>query len=108
MKINTNGAKAPAKEVPVKEAPAKEVPVKEAADKKKVHDFLLSCGEKGAQASDIAIHLGFITKETDVKSPDYKAACKKVRKLARDVVDSDPNGKRDVRDGRQKIYQLLA
>jgi hypothetical protein len=77
-------------------------------DAKKIHAFLVQKGKDGAQASDIAMHLGWIEKDADPKSPEFKAACKKVRKLARDVVDNTDGGSRTVRNGRQKVYQILA
>lgn len=82
-------------------------PKVDSENNKKVHAFLVQRGKDGAQASDIAIHLGFIEKGEDSKSSEFKMACKKVRKIARDVVDNDPKGSREVRNGRQKIYQIV-
>jgi hypothetical protein len=90
-------------------APATEVKTKsESETNKKVHAFLVDKGKDGAQASDIALHLGLIEKDADPKSDEFKAACKKVRKIARDVVDNAKGGTREVRNGRQKVYQILA
>jgi hypothetical protein len=87
-------------------APVEAKPKVDSENNKKVHAFLVQRGKDGAQASDIAIHLDFIGKDEDSKSPEFKMACKKVRKIARDVVDNDPKGSREVRNGRQKIYQI--
>ena len=108
MKIDVNDKKA---EATTATAPAAKVEVKAKTDSennKKVHAFLVQQKEKGAQASEIALHLGLINKDTDPKSFEFKSACKKVRKICRDVVDNDPKGTRDVRNGRQKVYQILA
>ena len=109
MKINVKENDKDSKATPVATATAPaETKVKaDSENNKKVHAFLVQKGKDGAQASDIAIHLGFIEKDTDPKSAEFKAACKKVRKIARDVVDGDPKGSREVRNGRQKIYQIV-
>jgi len=108
MKIEVNEKEQNAKTA---NAPAQTTEAKPKAqneDAKKIHAFLVQKGKDGAQASDIALHLGWIEKDADPKSPDFKAACKKVRKLARDVVDNSNGGSRTVRNGRQKVYQILA
>ena len=106
MKINVSKNSDNKEETPVATAPAAEAkPKADSENNKKVHAFLVQRGKEGALASDIAIHLGFMTKDTDAKSEEYKTACKKVRKIARDVVDSAPNGSREVRNGRQKVYR---
>ena len=89
-------------------APAEAKPKADSENNKKVYAFLVQKGKDGAQASEIAIHLGFIEKDTDPKSSEFKQACKKVRKICRDVVDNAKGGSREVRNGRQKIYQILA
>jgi len=108
MKIETPATKEKEAKAPAA-APAAEVkPKGQSEDAKKVHAFLVQKGKDGAQASDIALHLGLIEKDTDPKSLEFKTACKKVRKIARDVVDNAKGGTREVRNGRQKIYQILA
>lgn len=107
MKIKVNPENGGNKgETPVATAPVEAKAKTDSENNKKVHAFLVQKGKGGALASDIAIHLGFMTKDTDAKSEEYKSACKKVRKIARDVVDSAPNGSREVRNGRQKVYQI--
>lgn len=109
MKIKVNPENGSNKEeTPVATAPAEAKPKTDSENNKKVHAFLVQRGKDGAQASDIAIHLGFIGKDTDAKSEEFKMACKKIRKIARDVVDNAKGGSREVRNGRQKVYQILA
>lgn len=106
MKINVE-EKGKDKEATPATAPVEAKPKVDSENNKKVHAFLVQRGKDGAQASDIAIHLDFIKADEDPKSPEFKTACKKVRKIARDVVDNDPKGSREVRNGRQKIYQIV-
>ena len=106
VNLNTEAAEASKPVAAQAAAPEKEVKKVDSENNKKVEAFLIQKGSKGAQASEIAIHLGLMDKNTDAKSQDFKAACKKVRMIARDVVDKHPKGNREVRDGRQKIYTI--
>ena len=108
MKIDVNNKGKGKEATPANtSAPVEAKPKVDSENNKKVHAFLVQRGKDGAQASDIAIHLDFIKADEDPKSPEFKTACKKVRKIARDVVDNDPKGSREVRNGRQKIYQIV-
>jgi len=108
MKIDVKENAKDSKATPVAAAPVEAKVKADSENNKKVHAFLVQKGKDGAQANDIAIHLGFIEKDVDPKSDEFKAACKKVRKICRDVVDNAKGGSREVRNGRQKVYQILA
>ena len=90
------------------EAPAEK---KESSVVTQVVDYLKSKGEDGATANEVAVQLGYITQE-QLDNPKenkeaIKMAGKKTRKHLRDAVDKH-GGKREVRDGRTKIYQILS
>jgi hypothetical protein len=72
----------------------------------KIQDFLKSKGQEGATAVQIGEHLGLI--KSEMSKEETKSAAKKVRKFARDAVDGIDGGKRDVRNGKNKVYQILA
>jgi len=72
--------------------------------------YLKSKGADGATANDVAVHLGYMTQE-QLDNPKenkdaIKTAGKKARKYLRDAVDKN-GGKREVRDGRTKVYQII-
>ena len=65
MKIDVKETAKDSKATPVATAPAETKVKADSENNKKVHAFLVQKGKEGAQASEIAIHLGFIEKDTD-------------------------------------------
>jgi len=117
-KINVDTQEKPVDEVKVEnqaEAEIKEEVVEKTAKSKKVNSeevektvkFLESKGEEGATAFEIAVHLGKLEANADPTDSDAKSACRHVRVIARAAVDNHDNGKRDVRKGKNKLYQIM-
>lgn len=79
---------------------------KDSEDVKKTVDFLKSKGEEGATAIEIAVHLGKLDSDPDPKDPETKSVARATRVIARAAVDKH-GGKRDVRKGKNKLYQIL-
>lgn len=107
-KINLKNSEV--EETKVEETKVEETKVEEtqekqelSGDSKKIYDFLKSKGSEGATANNIAVHLGWLTKDSskeEKKEQEYK-----VRRLVRSVVDKQ-GGSREVRNGRNKVYQI--
>ena len=101
-------------QAPVEAPVANPAPIAEAKPKaaKKVDSgtvlqivtFLKSKGKDGASANEIGKNLGWV--KDGMSKEDLKTTEKKVRTFARVAVDTN-NGKRDVRNGRNKVYQIL-
>jgi len=76
---------------------------------KQIQDYLITKKADGATAEAIGVHLGEI--KSDMTKQEKAQKCREVRKYARNAVDKAPEGytgSREVRTGRNKVYQIMA
>lgn len=99
IEINTQEAKPVEKTTP-------DVKSKETKLSEQIAAYLTDKKEEGATAHEMALAFGLIDKDSD--KPTLKAAERKIRALARKVVDQAENGARTVRNQRNRVYQILS
>ena len=74
----------------------------------KVRAAIITAGGSGLTAKAIAVAVGAMEASTVESSSEFKEATRRVRQAARNAVDTTPGGSRNVREGKNVIYKILA